>query len=117
MADQIPLDPHKLVFKLEVLGKKAAHAKAKARLLEAKTKVVLARLTDSYMVTGMSHNAAEKSAYAHEAYSKHLEEWNQAALDADLAKVELDKHTTYIELLRSVNATNREMMKSLGLVS
>lgn len=110
------IDPIALTEKLAEVSEAWAHAKAKARLFEERKKIVLGQITKRLMVVMDSHAAAEKAAYASDEYSRFVDEWADAELKADLAKVAMEKHQTLIDLLRSVNSYNREAMRNIGVV-
>ena len=115
MAGRFEIDPLKLVNELERLGKALAQKRHEANILDKKSKIVLGRIASTLRPMLGSHSAAMAEATASKEYEAYVDKLCAAEFATDLAETEYEKHKTYIDLLRSVNATNREQLKHLSM--
>lgn len=104
------LDPKEIFEKLTTLGNRWADARYEAELLEDYTKPLLAKLgTQS---NEKSQNAREAYAYSHDEYEAHrFEKANARRLEAK-ARVEYAAAQSWVEVMRTVAATERAANRS-----
>lgn len=102
------MDPEKLAHELSKRGNAWAELDQAASLLEETKKTVLAQCIN--VADGSSQGARETAALASNVYRAHIEEMVTARSKANIAKVNFDVYRTYIELLRTKQATMRAEM-------
>jgi hypothetical protein len=102
------LDPDQLYQKLIDTGEIWTDRDAAANLLEETKKAVLAQLT--VLASGKSMAEREASALSSDTYRGHLEKMVEARRLALAAKVKYDGIRTWIDMMRSVEATKRQEM-------
>lgn len=104
-----PIDPDKIAHELSERGLDWADKDAAYRALDELTKTVLAEIKLAF--DDKSDAAREMKALASKAYREHLASVSAARGEANRAKAKLKTYETWIELKRSIMATERAQME------
>ena len=115
MNDQTPLSQHhpdRLHARIVELGEAWADADAAAALLEETKKVVAARLFLN--AAGKSVAEREAMALASDDYRQHIASMVEARRVAQRAKVKYDGSKTWVDMVRSLESTERTRMQLGG---
>lgn len=111
------LDPDKIHERLLDLGRAFADTKEAALLYEKTEKTLLAKLVLRHQRAGArSHAEAMTLAQADPEFEEHVRTGVRAKGDALRAEVAYDAADAWIRTAQTVNANERERMKSLGML-
>ena len=102
------LSPDKLHARLIELGEDWADKQAAADLLDDTTKTVLSQLT--LKAEGKSQAERETKARADAEFGMHLQAVSEARRSANKARVNYDGAKIWIEMMRSIESTERAKM-------
>jgi hypothetical protein len=104
------LDPWEIAAELSKRGLDWADKNAAFKALEDTTKTVLSICTSKLNDPDLSATAAEVIARRATGYQEHLKALADARLESNRATVNYDVYKVYIEMRRSLEATNRAEM-------
>lgn len=104
------MNPEQIANDLEILDIAWAEADAKARELEELQKPFLMELAMQVRLASRSFSEAEAKALADIRYRNHLVGMVEARRQANLARARLNRMRTWIELIRTKEASERAMM-------
>jgi len=100
--------PDTVKDRLIAVGEEWADKNAAAQLLEETRKTMFAKMCN--ICSAESIAAKEKFAYAHEEYIAHVELMVEARRVANRARVKFDSAKVWIDLERSKQVTERQLM-------
>lgn len=104
------LDPDQIAHRLDELGRDFADKDSAFRALDELTKTVLAEIKLDYATAERSDAARECRALASKGYKDHLAALAAARREANRAKAALETYRAWVDLKRTVAATDRALM-------
>lgn len=110
--DATHIQPERIAHELSKRGHAWADAEAQAQQLEQHRRPLRSTIATEWINDGYPANKAEMLAESDQRYRDHVDGMVAARCQADKAKVDYEAYRTYVELMRTQAATERETMRA-----